>query len=155
MALPATLPLAAIGVVSLVLFNALAVNAVTGERDGLALDLLLVTDLRPREFVFGKLLGVLYVGKGMILLPMALLLFLAVVLLPLVYRQGWKQPLLGSFLAIGIPSLFIEQTWETQLGVAFYLTFLLMAIRFYDHTDAPLVTGNNPLQKQAVIPPKS
>ncbi|QDV46680.1 ABC-2 family transporter protein [Stieleria neptunia] len=77
-ALPAaTLPVAAIGVVSLVLINALAVNAVTGERDGLALDLLLVTDLSPREFVFGKLLGVLYVGKEMILLPLALLLFLA------------------------------------------------------------------------------
>jgi ABC-type Na+ efflux pump permease subunit len=74
----ATLPVAAIGVVSLVLLNALAVNAVTGERDGLALDLLLVTDLSPREFVFGKLLGVLYVGKEMILLPMGLLLFLAV-----------------------------------------------------------------------------
>ncbi|MCO8120334.1 hypothetical protein NHH03_01200 [Stieleria sp. TO1_6] len=78
-ALPAvTLPLAAIGVVSLVLINALAVNSVTGERDGLALDLLLVTDLRPSEFVFGKLLGVLYVGKELILLPMLLLLYLAV-----------------------------------------------------------------------------
>lgn len=77
-ALPAaTLPVAAIGVISLVLINALAVNAVTGERDGLALDLLLVTDLRPGEFVFGKLLGVLYVGKEMILLPILLLIFLA------------------------------------------------------------------------------
>jgi len=74
----ATLPFAAIGVVSLVLINALAVNSVTGERDGLALDLLLVTDLSPGEFVFGKLLGVLYVGKELILLPMALLLFLGV-----------------------------------------------------------------------------
>ena len=78
-ALPsATLPLAALGVVSLVLVNALAVNSVTGERDGLALDLLLVTDLSPREFVFGKLLGVLYVGKEMILLPILLVIFLAV-----------------------------------------------------------------------------
>ena len=77
-ALPAaTLPVAAIGVVSLVLINALAVNSVTGERDGLALDLLLVTDLSPKEFVFGKLLGVLYVGKEIILLPMLLLACLA------------------------------------------------------------------------------
>ena len=77
-ALPsATLPLAALGVISLVLLNALAVNSVTGERDGLALDLLLVTDLSPREFVFGKLLGVLYVGKEMILLPIALVVYLA------------------------------------------------------------------------------
>ncbi|KAA5544387.1 hypothetical protein FYK55_08575 [Roseiconus nitratireducens] len=74
----ATLPVAAIGVVSLVLVNALAVNAITGERDGLALDLLLVTDLRPSEFVFGKLLGVLYVGKELIVLPILLLVFLAI-----------------------------------------------------------------------------
>ena len=78
-ALPsATLPLAALGVVSLVLVNALAVNSVTGERDGLALDLLLVTDLSPQEFVFGKLLGVLYVGKEMILLPILLVIYLAI-----------------------------------------------------------------------------
>lgn len=73
---PTTLPLAAIGVISLVLVNALAVNSLTGERDGLALDLLLVTDLTPAEFVFGKLFGVIYVAKEMILLPLALLLYL-------------------------------------------------------------------------------
>ncbi|MDF1841721.1 MAG: hypothetical protein P1U77_09815 [Rubripirellula sp.] len=77
-ALPAaTLPLAALGVISLVLVNALAVNSVTNERDGLALDLLLVTDLSPREFVFGKLLGVLYVGKEMMVLPVLLVIYLA------------------------------------------------------------------------------
>jgi ABC-type Na+ efflux pump permease subunit len=78
-ALPvATLPVAAIGVISLVLVNALAVNSLTGERDGLALDLLLVTDIRPSEFIFGKLLGVLYVAKEMILLPLALILYLGI-----------------------------------------------------------------------------
>jgi ABC-type Na+ efflux pump permease subunit len=78
-ALPsATLPLAGLAVISLVLINALAVNSVTGERDGLALDLLLVTDLSPKEFVFGKLLGVLYVGKEMILLPLLLVVGLAI-----------------------------------------------------------------------------
>ncbi|TVQ02689.1 MAG: hypothetical protein EA381_02715 [Planctomycetaceae bacterium] len=76
-ALPVTtLPVAAIGVISLVLVNALAVNSLTGERDGLALDLLLVTDLRPSEFIFGKLLGVLYVTKEMILLPLGLVFYL-------------------------------------------------------------------------------
>jgi len=77
-ALPsATIPVAALGVISLVLVNALAVNSVTGERDGLALDLLLATDLSPQEFIFGKLVGVLYVAKEMILLPIALVIFLA------------------------------------------------------------------------------
>ena len=77
-ALPAvTLPMTALGVISLVLVNALAVNSVTGERDGLAIDLLLVTDLSPAEFVFGKLLGVMYVGKEMMGLPIALVVYLA------------------------------------------------------------------------------
>ena len=78
-ALPsATLPLAGLGVISLVLVNALAVNSVTNERDGLALDLLLVTDLSPKEFGVGKLLGVVYVGKEMIILPILLVIYLAV-----------------------------------------------------------------------------
>ncbi len=69
---PAARPLAPFFLVSLVLVNALAVTSVTNERDGQALDLLLVTDLSPREFVFGKLGGVLWVTKEMVLLPMLL-----------------------------------------------------------------------------------
>ncbi|WP_254507456.1 ABC transporter permease [Anatilimnocola floriformis] len=59
-------------VVSLVIVNALAVTSITNERDGGALDLLLVTDLTPKEFVFGKLGGVAYVAKEMIALPIVL-----------------------------------------------------------------------------------
>ncbi len=59
-------------VVSLVIVNALAVTSITNERDGGALDLLLVTDLTPKEFVFGKLGGVAYVAKEMIALPLVL-----------------------------------------------------------------------------------
>ena len=54
---------------SLVLVNAQAVTSMTSERDGKALDLLLVSDLTPREFVFGKLGGAFYNTKEMILLP--------------------------------------------------------------------------------------
>lgn len=68
----ATLPMAGILVISLVMVNALAVNSITSERDLMAIDLLLVTDLTPREFVFGKIFGVLYVTKEMLLLPLAL-----------------------------------------------------------------------------------
>ena len=71
-----TIPVAALGVISLVLVNALAVTSITGERDGLALDLLLVTDLRPREFIFGKLVGVMYAAKELILVPLALIVYL-------------------------------------------------------------------------------
>ena len=41
-----------------------------------ALDLLLVTDLTAKEFVFGKLGGVFYNTKEMVLLPMALCVYL-------------------------------------------------------------------------------
>jgi hypothetical protein len=69
-------PLALFFLVSLVIVNALAVTSITNERDGGALDLLLVTDLTPKEFIFGKMLGVAYVTKEMILLPLALCLYL-------------------------------------------------------------------------------
>jgi ABC-type transport system involved in multi-copper enzyme maturation permease subunit len=57
---------------TLVLVNAQAVTALTSERDVGALDLLLVTDLTPKEIVFGKLGGVFYNTKEMVLLPMLL-----------------------------------------------------------------------------------
>ncbi|HET6883996.1 MAG TPA: hypothetical protein VFI31_27835 [Pirellulales bacterium] len=59
-------------VLSLVLINAQAVTALTSERDARALDLLLVTDLTPKEFIYGKLGGIFYNTKEMIVLPLAL-----------------------------------------------------------------------------------
>jgi ABC-type transport system involved in multi-copper enzyme maturation permease subunit len=69
-------PLAALMVVSLILVNALSVTSLTNERDSRALDLLLVTDLSPKEIVFGKLGGAFYNAKEMILLPAALCTYL-------------------------------------------------------------------------------
>jgi ABC-type transport system involved in multi-copper enzyme maturation permease subunit len=68
----AAIPFVALAVPSLALVNALSVTSITMERDLGALDLLLVTDLTPREVVFGKLAGALYNTKEMILLPVAL-----------------------------------------------------------------------------------
>ncbi|MAT10087.1 MAG: hypothetical protein CMM02_03675 [Rhodopirellula sp.] len=70
--------LAPLFLVSLIIINALAVNSITNERDGQALDLLLVTDISPAEFVFGKLWGVLYVTKEMIILPLFISIYLLV-----------------------------------------------------------------------------
>jgi ABC-type transport system involved in multi-copper enzyme maturation permease subunit len=61
-------------VVGLLLLSAQAVTALTSERDGQTLELLLVTDITAREFVFGKLGGILYNSKEVLLAP---LLFLA------------------------------------------------------------------------------
>jgi hypothetical protein len=69
-------PLIALSVVSLVLLNAAAVTALTNERDANALDLLLVTDLSPKEIVFGKLGGAFYNAKEMVLFPLLLFAFL-------------------------------------------------------------------------------
>jgi ABC-type Na+ efflux pump permease subunit len=62
--------------ISVVIVNALAVTSITNERDGGSLDLLLVTDLTPPEFIFGKMLGVAYVTREMIALPLVLCLYL-------------------------------------------------------------------------------
>jgi len=69
-------PVAAMMVVSLILVNALTVTSITNERDSRALDLLLVTDLSPREIVTGKLGGAFYNTKEMILLPAAACVYL-------------------------------------------------------------------------------
>jgi ABC-type transport system involved in multi-copper enzyme maturation permease subunit len=61
-----------VGVLSLLLVAAQAATAITSERDTGALDLLLVTDLTPREFVFGKLGGILYNTKEYLLPPLLL-----------------------------------------------------------------------------------
>ena len=63
-------------VLSLVLMNALAVTSITTERDLGALDLLLVTDISPSEFILGKLGGVFYVAKEIVFLPLALCFYL-------------------------------------------------------------------------------
>ncbi len=59
-------------VLSLIFVNAQAVTSITTERDNRALDLLLVTQITPPEFVFGKLFGVLYNTKEMVLAPLVL-----------------------------------------------------------------------------------
>ncbi|HTN77272.1 MAG TPA: ABC transporter permease subunit, partial [Pirellulaceae bacterium] len=69
---PAARPLAPFFLISLVIVNALAVTCITTERDAKAIDLLLVTDLSPKEFIFGKLGGVCWVTKEMLLLPIVL-----------------------------------------------------------------------------------
>ena len=53
-----------VGVLSLLLVAAQAATAITSERDTGALDLLLVTDLTPQEFIFGKLLRHLLQHQG-------------------------------------------------------------------------------------------
>lgn len=68
---------ASLSLVSLILVNAQAVTSLTSERDAQTLELLLVTNVTAKEFVFGKLGGVLFNTKEVILVPILLLLSLA------------------------------------------------------------------------------
>jgi len=67
-----------VAVLSLLLVSAQAATSITSERDGGALDVLLVTDISPREFVFGKTLGVVYNCKEYLLPPLLLAVFYGV-----------------------------------------------------------------------------
>ncbi|SIN92911.1 hypothetical protein SAMN05444166_1658 [Singulisphaera sp. GP187] len=67
-----------LAILSLVLINAQGVTALTSERDTGALDLLLVTELTPKQFIYGKLYGVLYNAKEMVVLPILLTIWFAI-----------------------------------------------------------------------------
>jgi len=69
---PAGFAFVSLGLLSLILINAQAVTAFTSERDAQTLELLLVTDITAREFVYGKLGGILYNTKELLLIPLAL-----------------------------------------------------------------------------------
>jgi len=60
---------------TLILVNAQSVTSLTSERDGQTLELLLVTEITPSEFVYGKLWGVLFNTKELIAIPL-LMVFL-------------------------------------------------------------------------------
>ena len=136
---------------SLILVNAQAVTSLTSEKDAKALDLLLVSDLSPKEFVYGKLGGVLYNTKEMVVLPMALCLYL------------WLAGVLGlenlAYLLIGLAvlNLFVamlgvhagmtygnsRNAIATSLGTVFFLflgvsTCLWMMVAFSGSFEAQL-----------------
>ncbi len=130
---PAAKPLVPLMVLGLVLVNALAVTSLTNERDLQALDLLLVTDLSPKEIIYGKLGGVFYNSKEFILLPLVLcgvlwytnhlstenLVFLIVVML-----------VMNVFVAVlGIHSGMTYYESRTAIGVSLStVLFLLLGI---------------------------
>lgn len=69
---PAGFAFVGVGLLSLMLVNAQAVTSFTSERDAKTLELLLVTDITAREFVYGKLGGIFWNTKEVIILPLLL-----------------------------------------------------------------------------------
>ncbi len=116
---------------SLVLVNAQAVTSMTSERDGRALDLLLVTDLTPKEIVFGKLGGVFYNTKEMVVLPMLLCAYLcargAVSLENVIYLLGGLAVLYVFVAMLGIHAGMIYANSQGAIGTSLGTVFFLFA----------------------------
>ena len=114
---------------SLVLVNAQAVTALTAERDTKALDLLLVSDLTPKEFIFGKLGGIFYNTKEIILLPLLLCGYLGwqgvMSLENLVYLWIGMSVLYIFVAVVGLHAGLIHENSRiaisTSLGTVFFL----------------------------------
>ncbi len=70
---PAGVGFVGLALLSLLLVNAQGVTSITTEKDTKTLDLLLATDISAKEFVFGKLGGVIFNTKELILIPLALI----------------------------------------------------------------------------------
>jgi hypothetical protein len=122
-------PLAPFFVISLVIVNALAVTSITNERDGGALDLLLVTDLSPREFLLGKVGGVAYVTKEMIVAPLllciALFYFQRLTLEELIYCVVALVIMNLFVIMLGVHCGMIYANSRTAIGVSLGTVFFL------------------------------
>jgi len=81
---------------SLLAVAAMAVTSITVERDRGTLDLLLVSDLEPGEFVWGKLLGVIAAARELVILPVLVCLGLV----PLGLATGEEVTYLVTGLAV-------------------------------------------------------
>ena len=76
--LAAAYGLVPIGILSLLLISAQAVTSITSERDLGSLDLLVITDMSPKEFILGKVFGILYNTKEYIIPPLVLIVIYAI-----------------------------------------------------------------------------
>lgn len=91
---------------------------------------------------YPELLQVIYMPQSEYVLFYAasgltgLLVFIWATLQPLFYDKAWQNLFIGAFHVIMISSFIVEQTLETQLGVAIYVIFAVMCARF-------ITKGNN------------
>jgi len=97
---------------SLILVNTQAVTALTTERDAGTLDLILVSQVTPKEFIFGKLLGTLYNVKEVVVLPLLLCGYL--------YWQGRISAENCFYLIVGLAVLY---AFAAMLGLHAGLTY--------------------------------
>lgn len=115
--------------ISIVLVNAQAVTSITGERDAKSLDLLLVSDLTPKEILWGKLGGIFYNTKEMWGLPLILCVVLGVTGQVAVENAIYMAVDLALlFFFVAVLGVHVGMTYEsssvgtaTSLGTVFFL----------------------------------
>ena len=101
-----------LAILSLILINAQGVTALTSERDTGALDLLLVTELSPGDFIYGKLFGILYNSKEMVALPLLGAIFL-----------WWSDWLTGENLVFFLVDYLLLCHFSAMLGLHSAISF--------------------------------
>ena len=115
-------PLVPLFLLSLVLVNAQAITSQTSEKDGGTFDLILASDMTPKEYVFGKLGGVFYNMKWIVLLPLALCGYLY-----------WHEALNGTELFFLLVGLMVLYAFVAMVGVYIGMQ--------YDNTRAATATS--------------
>ncbi len=91
---------------SMVIITAIGVNSIANERDGQALDLLLVTEVTPLQFLLGKIVGGLYVTKEMVILPLALCGYL-----------WWQGGITGENFVFTVTAIVVLDLFVLVLGI--------------------------------------
>ncbi len=84
---------------SMFLLNAQSIASMTSERDLGAFVLLLASDLSPKEFVYGKLLGAFYNMKEAVIFPLLLCAYLGF--------KGAVEPSTAVYLFVGVSILYL------------------------------------------------
>lgn len=93
-------------ILSMLLLNAQAVTSLTSERDGGTFNLLLVSDITPKEFVYGKLGGTFYNMKEVAVFPMLLCFYLY-----------WQGALSGTNMIFLVTGLWVLYFFAAMVGV--------------------------------------
>lgn len=117
-----SVPLIPLFLLSLMLVNTQAITSQTSEKDGGTFDLLLVSDITPKEYVLGKLGGIFYNTKWIVLLPMLLCTYLY-----------WNQVLNGTSLFFLLTGLTVMYAFSAMTGVYIGMQ--------YDNTRAATATS--------------
>lgn len=99
-------PLVPFFVLSMLLLNAQSVTSLTSERDGGTFNLLLVSDISPKEFVYGKLGGSFYNMKEAILFPLLICGYII-----------WKEPALMTNMLLLTGGLIVLYFFAAMVGV--------------------------------------